>query len=56
MAKGYWIAFYRSVSNPEALAEYSRLAGPAIQAGGGGRGARRADPGGVTCRTALRRR
>jgi len=35
MAKGYWIAFYRSVSNPEALAEYSKLAGPAIQAGGG---------------------
>lgn len=35
MAKGYWIAFYRSVSNPEALAEYSRLAGPAIKAGGG---------------------
>jgi uncharacterized protein (DUF1330 family) len=35
MARGYWITFYRSVSNPEALAEYSRLAGPAIQAGGG---------------------
>ena len=35
MAKGYWIAFYRSVSNPEALAEYAKLAGPAIQAGGG---------------------
>ena len=35
MAKGYWITFYRSVSNPDALAEYGRLAGPAIQAGGG---------------------
>lgn len=35
MAKGYWIAFYRSVSNPAALAEYAKLAGPAIQAGGG---------------------
>jgi uncharacterized protein (DUF1330 family) len=35
MAKGYWIAFYRSVSNPDALAQYARLAGPAIQAGGG---------------------
>jgi uncharacterized protein (DUF1330 family) len=35
MAKGYWIAFYHSVSNPAALAEYSKLAGPAIQAGGG---------------------
>lgn len=35
MTKGYWIAFYRSVSNPAALAEYAKLAGPAIQAGGG---------------------
>lgn len=35
MAKGYWIVFYRSVSNPAALAEYAKLAGPAIQAGGG---------------------
>ena len=35
MAKGYWIAFYRSISNPAALAEYARLAGPSIQAGGG---------------------
>lgn len=35
MAKAYWIAFYRSVKNPEALAEYAKLAGPAIQAGGG---------------------
>jgi len=35
MAKGYWVAFYRSVSNPAALAEYAKLAGPAIQAGGG---------------------
>lgn len=35
MAKGYWITFYRSVSNPAALAEYAKLAGPAIQAGGG---------------------
>jgi uncharacterized protein (DUF1330 family) len=35
MAKGYWVTFYRSVSNPAALAEYARLAGPAIQAGGG---------------------
>jgi len=29
------MAFYRSVSNPAALAEYAKLAGPAIQAGGG---------------------
>jgi uncharacterized protein (DUF1330 family) len=35
MAKGYWVAFYHTVSNPEALAEYAKLAGPAIQAGGG---------------------
>jgi uncharacterized protein (DUF1330 family) len=35
MAKGYWVTFYRSISNPTALAEYARLAGPAIQAGGG---------------------
>jgi uncharacterized protein (DUF1330 family) len=35
MAKGYWVTFYRSVSNPAALAEYAKLAGPAIQAAGG---------------------
>jgi len=35
MAKGYWINFYRSVSNPAGVAEYAKLAGPAIQAGGG---------------------
>lgn len=35
MAKGYWITFYRSVTNASALAEYAKLAGPAIEAGGG---------------------
>jgi uncharacterized protein (DUF1330 family) len=35
MAKGYWIAFYRSIKNPDALAAYAKLAAPAIQAGGG---------------------
>lgn len=35
MAKGYWIAFYRSIRDEEALGAYARLAGPAIQAGGG---------------------
>ena len=35
MAKGYWISFYRSVSNPDAVADYAKLAGPAIQSGGG---------------------
>jgi uncharacterized protein (DUF1330 family) len=35
MAKGYWVATYRSVSDEGALAEYAKLAGPAIAAGGG---------------------
>jgi uncharacterized protein (DUF1330 family) len=35
MAKAYWVATYRSVSNPDALAEYAKLAAPAITAGGG---------------------
>lgn len=35
MAKGYWITFYQSISNPTALAKYAELGGPAIQAGGG---------------------
>jgi uncharacterized protein (DUF1330 family) len=35
MAKAYWICFYRSISNPEALAAYAKLAGPSIQASGG---------------------
>ena len=33
--KGYWITFYRSVSDPAALAAYAKLAGPAILANGG---------------------
>lgn len=35
MAKGYWVACYRSVSDPDALAAYAKLAGPAISAAGG---------------------
>lgn len=35
MAKAYWIAFYRAVHDPEALAAYAKLAGPAILAAGG---------------------
>ena len=35
MAKAYWICFYRSISNQDAIAEYAKLAGPAIQGGGG---------------------
>jgi len=35
MAKAYWISAYRNVTNPDALAAYATLAGPAIQAAGG---------------------
>jgi uncharacterized protein (DUF1330 family) len=35
MAKGYWICFYRSISDADKVAEYAKLAGPAIQGGGG---------------------
>ena len=35
MAKGYWISSYKSISNLEKLTEYAKLAGPAVQAGGG---------------------
>jgi uncharacterized protein (DUF1330 family) len=55
--KAYWITFYRSVSDPGALAAYAALAVPAIEAGGGrilARGqAAEAFEGGVTERTVL---
>ncbi|AZG07852.1 DUF1330 domain-containing protein [Pigmentiphaga sp. H8] len=35
MAKAYWVATYRSINDPAALAEYGKLAGPALQAAGG---------------------
>lgn len=35
MAKAYWVAMYRSVRDPDALAAYAKLSGPAIEAGGG---------------------
>jgi len=35
MAKAYWLSVYRSISDPEKLAAYGKLAGPAIQAAGG---------------------
>jgi len=35
MAKAYMVVTYRSISNPDALAAYARIAGPAIQAAGG---------------------
>jgi len=35
MAKGYWITFYRSVKDANALSEYGPVARTAIEAGGG---------------------
>jgi uncharacterized protein (DUF1330 family) len=35
MAKAYWVTTYRSIKNPDALAAYAKLAGPAIAASGG---------------------
>ena len=34
MPKAYWIAAYRSIHDPEALAAYAKLAGPALQKAG----------------------
>lgn len=35
MAKAYWISCYRKINDPAKLAAYAKLAGPAIEAGGG---------------------
>jgi uncharacterized protein (DUF1330 family) len=35
MAKAYWVATYRSISDPDAVAAYAKLSAPAIAAGGG---------------------
>ena len=35
MAKGYWVSAYRTISDPEKLAAYNKLAAAAVQAGGG---------------------
>ena len=35
MAKGYWVVSYESVSNPGALGDYAKVAGPALEALGG---------------------
>ena len=35
MAKAYWVVCYRSISDPAALSEYTKLAVPAVVAGGG---------------------
>lgn len=35
MPKAYWISAYRRVTNPDKMAAYAKLAGPAITGGGG---------------------
>jgi uncharacterized protein (DUF1330 family) len=35
MPKAYWVSVYRAVNNPDKLAAYATLAGPALIAGGG---------------------
>ena len=35
MPKGYWVSVYRTISDPEKLAAYSKLAAPAVRAAGG---------------------
>jgi len=35
MPKAYWISAYRAVRNPDKLAAYAKLAGPALTANGG---------------------
>ncbi len=35
MPKAYWISAYREVKDPEKLAAYAKLAGPALTAAGG---------------------
>jgi uncharacterized protein (DUF1330 family) len=35
MAKAYWISAYREIIDPNKFAAYAKLAGPAIEAGGG---------------------
>jgi len=35
MAKAYWVSAYRKIFKPEQVAEYSKLATSAIEAGGG---------------------
>jgi uncharacterized protein (DUF1330 family) len=35
MPKAYWISVYRAVNDPDKLAAYAKLAGPALVAAGG---------------------
>jgi uncharacterized protein (DUF1330 family) len=57
MAKAYWICCYRTISDPDKVAAYAKLGGPAIEAGGGrflARGAAaRAYEAGILQRTVL---
>ena len=32
MAKAYWVSLYRSIKDPDAVAAYAKLAGPALAA------------------------
>jgi uncharacterized protein (DUF1330 family) len=35
MPKAYWVSTYRAIHDPDKLAAYAKLAGPAIQGSGG---------------------
>ena len=35
MAKAYWVSVYRAITDPEKLAAYGDLAGPAVRLAGG---------------------
>lgn len=35
MPKAYWVTTYRSIKNPDGVAAYAKLAGPAIKEAGG---------------------
>jgi uncharacterized protein (DUF1330 family) len=35
MPKAFWVSTYRTVKDPDKLAAYAKLAGPALTAGGG---------------------
>ena len=35
MPKAYWVVTYRKIKDPDKLAAYAKLAGPAIQSAGG---------------------
>lgn len=35
MARAFWVATYNAIKDPEKLAAYAKLAGPAVEAAGG---------------------